>query len=147
MSTQVAPLAKTLPARYYTDLEVFRDELERFYCEMWVCAGRTDQIANPGDYFLRQIAGESIIISRDSDHNVRAFYNVCRRIGTDRRAHVGPPVSTGHRPGNPAASHAAVATAAKTVSPARTGARASSPSLGGSFPVASSAVITVGLTA
>jgi glycine betaine catabolism A len=82
MSTQVAPLAKTLPARYYTDRELFRDELERFYCEMWVCAGRTDQIANPGDYFLRQIAGESIIITCDSDHNVRAFYNVCRHRGT-----------------------------------------------------------------
>jgi len=82
MSTQVEPLATTLPARYYTDPEIFRDELERFYCESWVCAGRADQIANPGDYFLRQVAGESIIITRDNDQAVRAFYNVCRHRGT-----------------------------------------------------------------
>ena len=44
MSTQVEPLATTLPARYYTDPEIFRDELERFYCESWVCAGRGDQM-------------------------------------------------------------------------------------------------------
>jgi glycine betaine catabolism A len=82
MSTQVANLAKTLPARYYTACEVFREEVERFYCQMWVCAGRADQIANPGEYFLREIAGESIIITRDSNHQVRAFYNVCRHRGT-----------------------------------------------------------------
>jgi phenylpropionate dioxygenase-like ring-hydroxylating dioxygenase large terminal subunit len=82
MSTQVASISKTLPARYYTDPDLFRDELERFYCESWVCAGRADQIPDPGDYFLRVVAGESIIISRDPDQNVRAFYNVCRHRGT-----------------------------------------------------------------
>jgi glycine betaine catabolism A len=82
MSTQVQPLATTLPSRYYTDSEIFRDELERFYCESWICAGRTDQIPNAGDYFLREVAGESIIINRDNDQTVRAFYNVCRHRGT-----------------------------------------------------------------
>jgi Rieske 2Fe-2S family protein len=87
MSTQVEPLATTLPARYYTDPEIFHDELERFYCDSWVCAGRTDQIGNPGDYFLREVAGESIILTRDNptrdnDQAVRAFYNVCRHRGT-----------------------------------------------------------------
>src|SRR6185437_3267969 len=82
MSTQVQPFATTLPARYYTDQEIFRDELERFYCRSWVCAGRADQIPNAGDYFLREVAGESIIITRDNDQSVRAFYNVCRHRGT-----------------------------------------------------------------
>ena len=82
MSTQVESIAKTLPGRYYTDPENYRAELERFYCESWVCAGREDQIKNPGDYFLREVAGESIIITRDRKHNVRAFYNVCRHRGT-----------------------------------------------------------------
>ncbi len=82
MSTQVESIAKTLPARYYTDPEFFRDELERFYCESWVCVGRAEQVASPGDYFLREIAGESIIITRDREQSVRAFYNVCRHRGT-----------------------------------------------------------------
>jgi len=82
MSTQVQPLATTLPSRYYTDPEIFRGEIERFYCQSWVCAGRADQIPNPGEYFLREVAGESIIITRDNDQSVRAFYNVCRHRGT-----------------------------------------------------------------
>jgi Rieske 2Fe-2S family protein len=72
----------TLPGRYYTDETIFRQELERFFYNKWVCAGRTEQIANPGDYFLREVAGESIIITRDSKRQLRAFYNVCRHRGT-----------------------------------------------------------------
>jgi nitrite reductase/ring-hydroxylating ferredoxin subunit len=82
MSTQVESGAKTLPARYYTDPEIFRDEVERFYCESWICAGRTEQVTNPGDYFLRKVGGESIIITRDAGQKVRAFFNVCRHRGT-----------------------------------------------------------------
>ena len=78
MSTQ----AKTLPARYYTDPEVFRQELETFFCQTWICAGRSEQIPNPGDFFLCEVAGESIIVTRDTGGAVRAFYNVCRHRGT-----------------------------------------------------------------
>jgi Rieske 2Fe-2S family protein len=73
---------KTLPGGYYTDPNLFRDEIERFFIQSWVCAGRANSIPNPGDYFLREIASESIMIVRDSDGRVRAFYNVCRHRGT-----------------------------------------------------------------
>ena len=73
---------KTLPARYYTDPQVFRSEVETFFCQMWICAGRAEQVSNPGDYFLREVAGESIIVTRHSGGNLRAFYNVCRHRGT-----------------------------------------------------------------
>jgi len=82
MSTLVQPVAKTLPGRYYTDPENFKQELERFYCESWICAGRAELVRAPGDYILREVAGESIIITRDREQNVRAFYNVCRHRGT-----------------------------------------------------------------
>jgi len=82
MKAQAESVATTLPARYYTDPVLFRDELERFFCQMWVCVGRESQIPAPGDYFLREFAGESIIITRDSSHTVQAFFNVCRHRGT-----------------------------------------------------------------
>src|SRR5262249_19597535 len=56
--------------------------LERFYFGMWVHAGRADQLPVPGDYVLRDIAGESVIITRAEDGFIRAFYNVCRHRGT-----------------------------------------------------------------
>jgi glycine betaine catabolism A len=74
--------SSTLPANYYTDPELFRREIERFFFQSWICAGRTGFIPRPGDYFLREIAGESIIVTRNATGDVRAFYNVCRHRGT-----------------------------------------------------------------
>ena len=39
-----SPTFQTLPARYYTDPVIFRDEMERFYFDSWICAGRDDVI-------------------------------------------------------------------------------------------------------
>jgi Rieske 2Fe-2S family protein len=94
MTSDAPSVATTLPARYYTDPELFRDELERFYCQTWICAGRANQVQVPGDYFLREFAGESIIITRDASHSLRAFFNVCRHRGTRICANAG-----GHFPG------------------------------------------------
>ncbi len=82
MSTAADSSFKTLPSRYYTDPDVFRGELESFYFSSWICAGRTESIPQPGDYFLREVAQESIIVVRDVSGQVRAFYNVCRHRGT-----------------------------------------------------------------
>jgi Rieske 2Fe-2S family protein len=79
---ETAAIATTLPQCYYTDPAVFRSELESFYFRSWICVGRAPEIPAPGDYFLREIGLESIIIVRGTDHQVRAFFNVCRHRGT-----------------------------------------------------------------
>ena len=78
----MSTLRKTLPAPYYTDPEHFRREIETFYYQGWICAGRSENIPNPGDYFLREIAGESVIIVRSDSGSIECFYNVCRHRGT-----------------------------------------------------------------
>ncbi|MBV8866487.1 MAG: Rieske 2Fe-2S domain-containing protein, partial [Acidobacteriaceae bacterium] len=82
MSTDAEHSPRTLPARYYTDPGVFLREIESFYFDSWICAGRTETIPRTGDYFLREVAQESVIVVRDSGGEVRAFYNVCRHRGT-----------------------------------------------------------------
>src|SRR3954452_23565704 len=72
----------TLPAKYFTDPDIFRQETERFFARRWVCVGRSSQIAGSGSYFLAELAGESIIVTRDSATQIRAWYNVCRHRGT-----------------------------------------------------------------
>jgi len=74
--------ALTLPQRYYTDPEWFHHEMEAIHFDMWLCAGRTSQIPNAGDYLVRQIANASVIITRDEQGEIRAFHNVCRHRGT-----------------------------------------------------------------
>ena len=75
-------LALTLPARYYTSPEIFQAEMDRFFLGSWICAGRAERIPQPGDYFLRNFAGESLIVTRDAAGTIRAFFNVCRHRGT-----------------------------------------------------------------
>ena len=73
---------RTLPRRYYVDAGVFAEEQERIFAQRWVCVGRAAELAETGDYVLRTVAGESIIVVRGQDGVVRAFYNVCRHRGT-----------------------------------------------------------------
>ena len=73
---------RTLPRHFYADPEFYRRELERFYFNRWICAGRADQIPNAGDYFTRSIAGESVIVARDEHAGIHALFNVCRHRGT-----------------------------------------------------------------
>ena len=72
----------TLPARFYTSPDLFQAEMETFFAGWWVCAGRAEWIANPGAYFLCNVAGESVIVTRDAAGSVHAFFNVCRHRGT-----------------------------------------------------------------
>lgn len=74
--------AKTLPGRFYTAPEIFSLEVERIFLSQWICAGREERIPEPGDYFVRTLGTESVIIVRGQDGIVRAFHNVCRHRGT-----------------------------------------------------------------
>lgn len=72
----------TLPARYYTDAAVFQQEMESFFFGMWVCAGRSEELERAGDYFLADVAGESVIVTREASGQLQAMFNVCRHRGT-----------------------------------------------------------------
>ena len=65
--------ARTLPGRYYTAPEVLTEEQERIFRRRWICVGRDNALAAPGDYMLVEIAGESIIVLRDQSGERRAF--------------------------------------------------------------------------
>src|SRR5262245_23229053 len=60
----------TLPRRFYADPDFYRAELERFYVNRWICAGRADQIPNAGDYFTRALGDDSVIVTRDGSGEV-----------------------------------------------------------------------------
>jgi Rieske 2Fe-2S family protein len=79
---QVEAGALTLDARWYTSAEVFAQERELVFARGWSCVGRVEDIAAPGDFRLVDVAGESIIVTRDAQHDIRAFFNVCRHRGT-----------------------------------------------------------------
>ena len=74
--------ARTMPREKYTSPEIFALEKERIFARSWLCVGRASAFAKPGDYQLRTIADESLIMVRDRGGELHAFFNVCRHRGT-----------------------------------------------------------------
>jgi Rieske 2Fe-2S family protein len=72
----------TLPRRYFTAPDILAEEMERIFTRQWLCVDREERVARPGDYFLLDVAGESLIILRDQQGVVRGFHNVCRHRGS-----------------------------------------------------------------
>jgi len=68
----------TLPARLYTDPQVLAFEKLKIFNRSWQLVGRKDQVSSPGSYFTSGVPGESVIVVRDHEGNLRAFHNVCR---------------------------------------------------------------------
>ena len=63
----------------------FDREMERLFARMWVCAGRTEQVDRPGRFFVRELLGESIIVTRDASPAVE---RVLQRLPPSRHAAV-----------------------------------------------------------
>jgi len=75
-----APLseAHTIPSPWYLDPAFEHLERDHVFGGNWQAVGRVDQVANPGDYFTADLAGEPILVVCGADGQLRAFYNVCR---------------------------------------------------------------------
>ena len=70
-----------LDQSFYTDPNIFRNDLETFFYNQWIFIGHESRIPKKGDYFLFNIGNESIIVIR-GDNKVNCFYNVCRHRGS-----------------------------------------------------------------
>ena len=75
------PAAPMLPPECYTSPAFFEFEREAVFARNWICVGRTDQLASPGDSFSFSIAGEPLIIVRTGASAIRAMGAVCQHRG------------------------------------------------------------------
>jgi Rieske 2Fe-2S family protein len=74
--------AKSLAQRYFVSREIFAQEQRKIFSTQWILVGHQSQIPETGDYFVAEVAEESLIIVRDQASVIHAFYNVCRHRGT-----------------------------------------------------------------
>ena len=74
-------LQRSLPSSWYRDPRVYAVEKERIFCREWIAAGRAEELPAAGDHRIIDVLGESILIVRNRDGELRAFYNVCRHRG------------------------------------------------------------------
>ncbi|MGY8994832.1 MAG: aromatic ring-hydroxylating oxygenase subunit alpha, partial [Alphaproteobacteria bacterium] len=72
----------SLEQPFYTDPAIFDREMADVLPGQWLFVEHVTALPDKGDYVLYDIAGESIIIVRGRDGEIRAFYNVCRHRGS-----------------------------------------------------------------
>ena len=72
----------TLPSELYVSEEAFQFDTQVMLKSVWLYACTVAHVKNPGDFFLFELANNSIIIVRGRDNAVRAFFNSCRHRGS-----------------------------------------------------------------
>ncbi len=70
--------ARTIPSLWYFDPDIYAAERRAIFAATWQVAGRLDQLSEPGSFVTTEIAGEPILVVRDAEGILRAFFNVCR---------------------------------------------------------------------
>lgn len=71
----------TIPGSRYTSKEFAEQEWENMFTKVWLLLGRESELPNYGDWQMEEVGPESIIMVRQEDGGVKAFYNVCQHRG------------------------------------------------------------------
>lgn len=88
-------LASTLIPDAYTSAAFFDIERERVFATSWIAVGTTEQVESSGQVIVADVAGRSLIVTRNKAGELRGFHNVCRHRGT--RLLDGSPAEGRHR--------------------------------------------------
>jgi Rieske 2Fe-2S family protein len=71
----------TLTGHEYRSQEVFDLECDELFAKNWYYVGRSELVSKPVDRLVVDVAGESVLVVRDRDGVIHAYYNVCRHRG------------------------------------------------------------------
>ncbi|MFL6287620.1 MAG: aromatic ring-hydroxylating oxygenase subunit alpha [Actinomycetes bacterium] len=81
MTTPVTEARHTLPAAYYYSAEQYAVEQEHLWYEQWVYVGRSESVGVAGQFRTVDIVGQNVLVTRNADGILKAFYNVCSHRG------------------------------------------------------------------
>ena len=75
---QALESAFALPAASYTNPQIAERERVAIFARHWQLVAHADQVREPGDHAVTEIAGVPLVIVRGVDGELRALHNVCR---------------------------------------------------------------------
>jgi nitrite reductase/ring-hydroxylating ferredoxin subunit len=76
-----APYGRRFATDRYRSHEYQQRERERLWMRVWQIAGRSDELAEPGDWKVHAIYDQSFVLVRGRDTTLRGFVNACRHRG------------------------------------------------------------------
>ncbi len=65
----------------YTDPTIFTLEMERIYGRAWCYLAHDSEVRQPGDYVVRHIGTQAVILTRGKDGVIEAIFNRCSHRG------------------------------------------------------------------
>ena len=75
------PAFHDIPVDRHISDEFYELEQQHLWTNTWVIAGRVEDVAEPGDYFVFKDLGVPLLIVRGTDGEIRCFYNTCQHRG------------------------------------------------------------------
>jgi nitrite reductase/ring-hydroxylating ferredoxin subunit len=67
--------------RVLTDPLIYQMEIDRFFTRTWIMVGHDSEIPNPGDFVLRTMGEDVVIVTRLPDGEIAIMLNVCPHRG------------------------------------------------------------------
>src|SRR5438876_2538536 len=80
--TESGVLQKSLPSSHYYSDEIYEREKDSIFFEEWFCVGREEELPSPGNLLVADVVGESVLVVRTKEGQLKAHYNVCRHRGS-----------------------------------------------------------------
>lgn len=75
---QTLARAETIPSAWFTEPRFHDLESEAIFARTWQGVGHVGRLAEPGSWFVTEVAGDPVIVVRDQAGEIGGFYNVCR---------------------------------------------------------------------
>lgn len=75
-------LASTLIADAYRSEAFFLEERDRLFGGGWTTVATSAEVRQTGQAVVREVAGRSVVVTRNESGDLRAFLNVCRHRGS-----------------------------------------------------------------
>ena len=72
---------REVAARVLSDPEIYQLELERIFAKAWLLLGHDTEIPKSGDYVVRDMGEDQVIVSRDREGQVHVLLNMCTHRG------------------------------------------------------------------
>ena len=71
----------TLPAYYYYDPKIYEREKEAIWFRSWQLVGYLHDLQNTGDFITADLLDQKILVCRNKEGDLKAYYNVCMHRG------------------------------------------------------------------
>ena len=70
--------ATTMPKEMYSNDAILAREIEALFLTEWICAGRSDELVQYGDYMSFDLCHQPLILVRNQQGGINALSNICR---------------------------------------------------------------------